>query len=48
MRLLMVPRLALKALAQNVTRTSLTMLGIIKGQIWLDDIMCRSTRASGA
>src|SRR6476469_1068340 len=31
MRLLMIPRLALKALARNVTRTLLTMLGIIIG-----------------
>ncbi|PYR07578.1 MAG: multidrug ABC transporter substrate-binding protein [Acidobacteria bacterium] len=31
MNLLMIPRLALKALAQNVMRTSLTMLGIIIG-----------------
>jgi putative ABC transport system permease protein len=29
MRLLMIPRLALKALARNVTRTPLTMLGIV-------------------
>src|SRR5215831_1115279 len=31
MRLLMIPRLALKALAQNTLRTGLTMLGIIIG-----------------
>jgi len=31
MRLLMIPRLALKALARNVTRTLLTMLGIVIG-----------------
>lgn len=31
MNLLMIPRLALKALAQNIMRTSLTMLGIIIG-----------------
>ncbi len=31
MNLLLIPRLALKALAQNVMRTSLTMLGIIIG-----------------
>src|SRR5947209_16711099 len=31
MNVLMIPRLALKALAQNVMRTSLTMLGIIIG-----------------
>src|SRR3954467_3093057 len=31
MNLLMIPRLALKALAQNKLRTSLTMLGIIIG-----------------
>jgi len=31
MRLLSIPRLALKALARNVTRTLLTMLGIVIG-----------------
>src|SRR2546426_8693809 len=31
MNLLMIPRLALKALRQNVLRTALTMLGIIIG-----------------
>ena len=31
MNLLMIPRLALKALAQNMLRTGLTMLGIIIG-----------------
>src|SRR3989442_2655105 len=31
MNLLMIPRLALKALRQNVMRTALTMLGIIIG-----------------
>ena len=31
MRLLMIPRLALKALARNVVRTLLTMLGIVIG-----------------
>jgi len=31
MHLLMIPRLALKALRQNVMRTALTMLGIIIG-----------------
>src|SRR5207247_6746323 len=31
MRLLMIPRLALKALRQNLLRTALTMLGIVIG-----------------
>ena len=31
MQLLMIPRLALKALRQNVMRSALTMLGIIIG-----------------
>lgn len=31
MRLLMIPRLAVKALARNATRTLLTMLGIVIG-----------------
>src|SRR5436305_9265497 len=45
MRLLMIPRLAVKALRQNLMRTALTMLGIIIG---VGAVMCVVAIGEGA